>query len=274
MNKAGYKFYIFITIFVFIILFPFIWTFISALKPPIELYGEKALSFVIDNPTLENFKRIFTQRPFERYLLNSTLVALLTTIYCVAIASLAAYAIARLQFKGKTFILGLALAVSMFPQIITLGPIYNFMQTFGLRNSYSGLIIPYTTFALPLAIWILTAFFRTIPKGLEEAAKIDGASLFQILVRVIFPIALPGALTAAIIIFINTWNEFLFALTINSKENMMTVPVGIAMFQGEYTIPWGEISAATIVVTIPLVIFIMIFQKRIISGVTSGAIKE
>jgi multiple sugar transport system permease protein len=148
------------------------------------------------------------------------------------------------------------------------------MQTTGLTNSYLGLIIPYTTFALPLAIWNMTIFFRKIPFDLSEAAKMDGASILQTLFRVFFPLALPGIFTTAILVFIAAWNEFLFSLTINTQEKMKTVPVGIAMFQGQYTIPWGEISAASIIVTIPLVIMVLIFQRRIVSGLTSGAVKE
>lgn len=273
-KKAGPLLYIFLSIFVFLILFPFLWTLLASIKPAIDLFGERAFSVIVTNPTLENYERVFTQRPFLKYMWNSFVVAGLTTVYCVIFASFAAYAIARMNFKGKTIVLGLALAVSMFPQIATLSPIFMFMQSFGLRNTYTGLVIPYITFALPLAIWNLTAFFKRIPFDLEEAAKVDGATIMQTLRLIILPIALPGAFTTAIIVFITSWNEFLFALTINSQERMMTVPVGIAMFEGEYSIPWGEITAATIVVTIPIVILVLIFQRRIISGVTSGAVKE
>ena len=201
-------------------------------------------------------------------------MASLTTVYCVFVAAIAAYAIARLHFRGKTLVLGLFLMVSMFPQIATIAPIYLFMKSVNLTNSYLGLVIPYTTFALPLAVWNLTAFYRQIPYDLEEAAKVDGATVMQTFWKVIFPLAVPGTFTTAILVFIAAWNEFFFALTINTEETMKTVPVGIALFQGRYTIPWGEISAASVIVTIPLVIMVLIFQRRIISGITAGAVKE
>ncbi|NGQ97449.1 carbohydrate ABC transporter permease [Brevibacillus sp. SYP-B805] len=273
-KKAGPLFYLFLILFVFAIMFPFLWILIAALKPPAELFGERAFSAIIQHPTWENFRLVFTERPFGRYLLNSTIVASLTTLYAITIASFAAYAIAWLKFRGKTIVLGIVLAVSMFPQIATISPIFMFMQSTGLTNSYLGLIIPYTTIALPLAIWNLTVFFRKIPVDLGEAAKVDGATVWQTMVKVFFPLAMPGVFTTAILVFIAAWNEFLFALTINTKEMMKTVPVGIVMFQGQFTIPWGEISAASIIVTVPLIIMVLIFQKRIVSGLTSGAVKE
>jgi multiple sugar transport system permease protein len=273
-KKAGPLFYVFLVAFLFVVMFPFLWQLIASLKPPSELFGENAFNAIIQNPTLDNYQRVFTQRPFGTYLWNSFVVATLTTVFSIAIATFASYAIAWLNFRGKTIILGLVLAVSMFPQIATISPIFLFMQSTGLTNSWLGLIIPYTTFALPLAIWNLTIFFRKIPLDLSEAAKIDGASILQTLVRVFFPLAVPGVFTTAILVFIAAWNEFLFALTINTEEAMKTVPVGIAMFQGQYTLPWGEISAASIIVTIPLVVMVLIFQRRIVSGLTSGAVKE
>lgn len=248
--------------------------FLASIKPPTELYGDYAFQLFADHPTLENYIAAFTKHPFLRFIWNSFVVASLTTLYSIIIASFAAYAIARLKFRGKTLFLGILLAVSMFPQIATISPIFLFMQATGLRNTYLGLIIPYTTFAMPLSIWYLTTFFQKIPLELEEAAKIDGASIWQTFTKVLIPLVVPGLFTTAIIVFITAWHEFFFALTINTKQSMMTVPVGIAMFQGEFTFPWGEITAATIVVTIPIVLLVLIFQKRIVSGLTSGAVKE
>jgi multiple sugar transport system permease protein len=273
-KKAGPLFYIFLVIFVFIVMFPFIWVFLSSFKPPSQLFGDTAFQWFTNEPTMKSYVSVFFEHPFIRYLWNSTVVATVTTVYTVFIASFAAYAIARLHFPGKTVILGLVLSVSMFPQIATLSPIYIIIKNLGLTNSYTGLIIPYTTITLPLSIWLLVVFFRKIPLDLEEAAKIDGASLMQSYWRVIFPLAVPGIFTTAILVFIAAWNEFLFALTINTSEQYKTVPVGIAMFQGQFTIPWGEICAATVVVTIPLVVLVLLFQKRIVSGLTSGAVKE
>ncbi len=162
----------------------------------------------------------------------------------------------------------------MFPQIATISPIFLFMQATGLRNTYLGLIIPYTTFALPLSIWYMTTFFfKKIPYELEEAAKVDGASIMQTFRKILLPLAAPGLFTTAIIVFVDAWHEFFFSLTINTKESMMTVPVGIAMFQGEFTF-LGEISAATITVTVPVAILVLLFQRQIVSGLTSGAVKE
>ncbi|MGG1397230.1 carbohydrate ABC transporter permease [Bacillus salipaludis] len=273
-KKASPFFYVFLIGFVFVVMFPFLWMLISSVKPPSELFGDKAFTPYTTHPTLENYISVFAKHPFLHYLWNSTVVATVTTVYTIVVASFAAYAIARLQFKGKTVILGIVLSVSMFPQIATISPIYIFLKNVGLTNSYLGLIIPYTTFTLPLSIWILVTFFRKIPLDLEEAAKIDGASLMQTFWKVIMPLAVPGIFTTAILVFIAAWNEFLFALTINTDEKYKTVPIGIAMFQGQFTIPWGEIAAATVIVTIPLVIMVLVFQRRIVSGLTSGSVKE
>ncbi|WP_409288134.1 carbohydrate ABC transporter permease [Peribacillus sp. SCS-37] len=273
-KKPGPFFYLFLVIFVFFVMFPFLWMLISSVKPLSELFGEKAFTPFSANPTFQNYISVFVDYPFLRYLWNSLVVSTITTLYTVFVAAFAAYAIARLQFRGKTFILGIVLSVTMFPQIATISPIYIFLKNLGLTNSYLGLIIPYTTFTLPLSIWLLVTFFRKIPSDLEEAAKMDGASLMQTFWRVIMPLAVPGMFTTAILVFIAAWNEFLFALTINTEEKYKTVPVGIAMFQGQFTIPWGEIAAATVVVTVPLVIMVLIFQRRIVSGLTSGSVKE
>ncbi|KHD84620.1 carbohydrate ABC transporter permease [Heyndrickxia ginsengihumi] len=273
-KQTSFLFYILLIIFVFVVMFPFLWILCASLKPAIELFGSNAFTPFTKHPTIENYVSVFTNYPFLRYLWNSFVVSTITTLYTVFIASFAAYAIARLEFKGKTFILGLVLSVTMFPQIATLSPIYIFLKNLGLTNSYLGLIIPYTTITLPLSIWILVTFFRKIPLELEEAAKMDGASIIQTYFRIIFPLAAPGIFTTSILVFIAAWNEFLFALTINTEEKFKTVPVGIAMFQGQFTIPWGEIAAATVIVTVPLVILVLIFQRRIVSGLTSGSVKE
>jgi multiple sugar transport system permease protein len=273
-KRTGIIFYALVALLLVVLLFPLIWQFIASIKPPSELFGEEAFNFYTRQPSLENYKLVFTQRPFATYMWNSTVVATLTTLYCVLIASFAAYAIARLHFRGKSLVLGLVLAVSMFPQIATVAPIFMFMESTNLTNSWIGLVIPYTTFALPLAIWNLTTFYRKIPADLEEAAKIDGASVMQTFWKVFFPLAVPGTFTTAILVFIAAWNEFLFALTINTEEAMKTVPVGIALFQGQYTVPWGEIAAASVIVTVPLVVMVLLFQRRIIDGITSGAVKE
>jgi multiple sugar transport system permease protein len=264
-------FYIFIVLFIGIIVFPFYYDFITAIKLPIDIFGSfrlwpKKISF-------ESFRLVFVNRPFANFLWNSFVISSLTTIFSVTVACFTAYAVARLKFKGKSILLGLVLAVSMFPQISTISPIYMFMKVMNLRDTYAGLIIPYTTFALPLAIWNLSTFFKEIPFDLEEAAKIDGASPLQTFIKVILPLTAPGTFTTAILVFIAAWNEYLFALTINTKDIRKTVPVAISMFQAQYTVPWGEIAAATIIVTIPLIVMVLLFQRKIISGLTSGAVK-
>ncbi|WP_028778821.1 carbohydrate ABC transporter permease [Shimazuella kribbensis] len=269
-------FYLFVGLFLFAVLFPFFWQFITSIKPPAELFGKHAFSFYTTNPGLQSYINVFSdeKRPFLRYLWNSTVVSTITTAFSLIIASFTAYAIARLQFRGKNILLGVILAVSMFPQIATIAPVYLFLQQFDWTNSYFGLILPYTTFALPLAIWNLTTYYKQIPLELEESAKVDGASAFQRFYRIIVPLVLPGTFTTAILVFIAAWNEFLFALTINTEEMYKTIPVGIALFQGQFIIPWGDIAAATVIVTIPLIVLVLFFQRWIVAGLTSGAVKE
>jgi len=275
MNRqAGYSFYAATAIFVAAVMFPFVWIFLASVKAPAYLYGRYAFDVVVPEYTLDNYVSVFANHPFGRYLLNSFAVGLLTMTVTLGIASFASYAIARLHFPGKTLFLGVLLAISMFPQIATISPLFLFMQSAGLRNTYAGLVIPYTTYALPLAIWYMTTFFRNIPYELEEAAKMDGASALVVFYKVLVPLVSPGLFTTAIIVFVDAWHEFLFSLTMNTKESMMTVPVGIAMFQGEFTFPWGEISAAAVTVTVPIIVLVLLFQRRIISGLTSGAVKE
>jgi multiple sugar transport system permease protein len=228
--------------------------------------------------TLDNYKSLFEggfDSPLLRPLINSILIALIATLIAVTLASFAAYAIARLDFPGKAIVLGGALAVSMFPPISVVGPLFDMWRALGLYDTYPGLIIPYLTFALPLAIYILVAFFREIPWDLEEAAQVDGATPFQAFRRIIFPLAAPGVFTAAILVFIFAWNDFVFAISLTSSDASRTVPAAIAFFTGEsqFTSPTGNIAAAAVLVTIPIIIFVLIFQRRIVAGLTAGAVK-
>jgi multiple sugar transport system permease protein len=228
--------------------------------------------------TLENYKGLFEggwDSPLLRPLINSILIALIATLIAVTLASFAAYAIARLDFPGKAIVLGGALAVSMFPPISVVGPLFDMWRALGLYDTYPGLIIPYLTFALPLAIYILVAFFREIPWDLEEAAQVDGATPFQAFRRIILPLAAPGVFTAAILVFIFAWNDFVFAISLTSSNASRTVPAAIAFFTGEsqFTSPTGNIAAAAVLVTIPIIIFVLIFQRRIVAGLTAGAVK-
>jgi multiple sugar transport system permease protein len=228
--------------------------------------------------TFDNYSALFTggfDSPMLRPLINSILIALIATVIAVTLASFTAYAIARLTFPGKALVLGGALAISMFPPISVVGPLFDMWRSLGLYDTYPGLIIPYLTFALPLAIYILVAFFREIPWDLEEAAQVDGATPFQAFRRVILPLAAPGVFTAAILVFIFAWNDFVFAISLTSSNNSRTVPAAIAFFTGEsqFTSPTGNIAAAAVLVTIPIIIFVLIFQRRIVAGLTAGAVK-
>jgi trehalose/maltose transport system permease protein len=191
----------------------------------------------------------------------------------VTLGALAAYALARLQFRGKTAILGLVLAVSMFPQISVVSPLYLLLRELRLINTYSGLVLPYLTFAMPLAVWLLVGFFRQLPAELEEAAMVDGATRLQALQQVVLPIAAPGLAATAILTFLYSWNEFLFALSFTLGPERQTVPVAIALFRGRYQVPWGQILAGSIVATLPVAVVVLAFQRRIVQGLTAGAVK-
>lgn len=271
-KRAGFKFYLFLVLFMFLAMFPFIWVFLTSLKPPDEIFG--SFAWFSANADFSSYVSALSTRPLLIYMLNSFVVSTLTTILAIAFASFTAYAVARLPIRFKGTILGLVLAASMFPQIAILSPIFNFVTDIGLRNSYMGLVIPYITVSLPLAIWILATFFKKIPVELEESAKLDGATPFQTFRKIIFPLAAPGVFTTGILVFIAAWNEYLFALTINTADRWRTIPVGISFYQSQYSIPWGDITAATVIVTIPIVIIVLIFQRRIVAGLTSGSVKE
>lgn len=250
---------------------PYLWQFITSLKPSEEL---ASLPPVL--PTrleLSHYPSVFQEQPFGRIMLNSLAVASLTTLFCISIGSFTSYALAKLRFRGKAIILALILSISMFPPIAIVSPLYIIIRALGLRDTYAALIFPYSTFALPLSIWILTNFFREIPDDLVRAAKVDGCTPLQVLYKVILPLALPGVATAAILVFIFSWNEFLFALSFTATKASRTIPVGIALFPGVHEVPWGEMAAASIIVTLPLVIMVLVFQRRIVSGLTAGSVK-
>jgi multiple sugar transport system permease protein len=253
-------------------LVPVLWIIFLSLKTP-----ESATdgSFIPHHWTLSNYSDIFHQDVFTSALRNSIGIGLISTCLAVALASAAAYAIARLNFPGKRAILAASLAVVMFPQISLVGPLYNLWRQIGLYDTWPGLIIPYMTFALPLSIYTLSAFFREIPWELEQAAEVDGATPFQAFRRVIAPLATPGIVTTFIIVFIICWNDFIFAISLTSTNAAQTVPAAIAQFPGvsQFTQPIGDIAAAAVVVTIPVMILVLLFQRRIVSGLTAGAVK-
>lgn len=260
-----------ILVLVVAIAFPLYWTLISSLTPESKLL--EPAQFVPSDTTSSHYSGLFSDRDFFTPIKSSLIVAGTTTIFCVTIGSLCAYALARLQFAGKTAILAFILAVSMFPQITIVTPLYMLLRGLGLINTYPGLILPYLTFAMPLTVWLLVGFFQQLPRELEEAAMMDGASRLRTFGEVILPLALPGLATTAIITFIYCWNEFLFALSFTVGPDRQTVPVSIALFRGQYQVPWGQILAGTVVATAPVALLVLIFQRRIVRGLTAGAVK-
>jgi multiple sugar transport system permease protein len=253
-------------------LFPFYWLLNVSLKTGADLSSS---SLIPPNPTLDNYSSIFRNDDFTNGLKNSTIVAFSVTILALTFGSFAAYALARLKMRGKFLVLGIVLSVTTFPQIAIAAPLFKLWTDISLYNTRIGLIIPYLTFALPLAIYILTSFFKEIPKDLEEAALVDGATHFQAFRKVVVPLAAPGLATAGILTFIAAWNEFLLATTLTSSKSARTVPAAIAFFTGstEFEQPLGTISAASVVISIPLIILVLLFQKRIVAGLTAGAVK-
>ncbi|AFM23989.1 ABC-type sugar transport system, permease component [Desulfomonile tiedjei DSM 6799] len=257
---------------IFVSVAPFLWFGLLAFKPYIDITAVPPRIFP-SHFSLEAMSSAIYKHDLFHYLKNSVIVAGTTTVLSVVIGTLAAYPLARISIKYKRTILLVILAAGMFPQIAIAGPIWRLLRDLGWLNTYHGLILPYLAFSLPITVWILAIFFSELPRELEEAAKIDGADLFQILRKIIVPLAAPGIFTAAILSFIACWNEFFFALLIMTRSDFQTLPVGIALFPGEHTMPWGEIAAASLVTTLPLVVFTLFFQKRIIAGLTSGAVK-
>jgi multiple sugar transport system permease protein len=253
-------------------LFPFYWLVNLSLKTGDDLGGN---SLYPPHPTLKNYKSIFQNGDFTRSLLNSAIVSIVTTTLAIVIGSFCAYALARLRFKGKFYILALVLSITTFPAIAIAAPLFRLWTDIGIYNTLIGLIIPNLTFALPLAIYILLSFFKEIPKDLEEAALVDGATYFQAFRKVVVPLAAPGLATAGILTFIGVWNEFLFAITLTSSSSARTVPAAIAFFTGstQFELPLGTISAASVVISIPLIFLVLFFQKRIVAGLTAGAVK-
>ena len=223
---------------------------------------------------LEHYRALFAEREFWTPVRNSLIVALSTTVFCVALGALAAYALARLEFRGRRGLAALVLAVSVFPQISVVSPLYLGLRALGLINTYPGLVLPYFTFAMPLVIWLLTGYFRQLPRDLEAAAMVDGASRLRTLWEIVLPLAMPGLATTAILTFIYCWNEFLFALSFTTGPERQTVPVAVALFRGQHQIPWGQILAATIVSTLPVVLLVLMFQRRIVRGLTAGSIAD
>jgi multiple sugar transport system permease protein len=261
-----------ILIVLFYALIPVVWIASLSVKPVDKLTDRKFFSGEI---SFDNYKSIFEDDTFLAALVNSIGIALIATLISIFLAAMAAYALSRLDFAGKTVILSGALAVAMFPPISIVGSLFDMWRSIGLYDTWAGLIIPYMTFTLPLAIYTLSAFFREIPWELEQAAQVDGATPFQAFRKVIVPLAAPGVFTAAILVFIFAWNDFIFANTLTSTDEARTVPAALAFFTGgsQFEQPIGAISAAAVVVTVPIIVMVLIFQRRIVAGLTAGAVK-
>lgn len=248
---------------------PFLWQALASVRPEAELTQlalPSALSF-------DSYRAVFRDHPFGQVLLNSLVVASATTLLCLALGSSAAFALAKIPIRGRSWLLYGALAASMFPPIATVSPLFLIVRALGLRDRYAGLVLPYTTFGLPLTLWLLTSFFREMPEDLYRAARVDGCTPFQAFRRVLLPLSAPGLATTAILVFVASWNEFLYALTFTSSPDRRTVPVAISLFAGEHVEPWAQIAAASVISTLPLVIAVLVFQRRITAGLTAGAVK-
>jgi multiple sugar transport system permease protein len=251
---------------------PIVWMLSLSLKAGGDIFNKK---FFPTSPSLDNYRTVFKTDLFTSALRNSIGISLLSTIIGVVVAMFAAYAIARLDFPGKRLILSTALAIAMFPTVALVGPLFNLWRAVGLFDTWPGLIIPYISFALPLSIWTLSAFFREIPWEMEQAAQVDGATPWQAFRKVIVPLAAPGVFTTAILAFFACWNDFVFGVSLTSTNNARPVPAALAFFTGasQFQQPTAAIAAAAVVVTIPVVIVTLLFQRRIVAGLTSGAVK-
>ncbi len=279
-------FWLVILLIIFYTLFPFYWAVVTSLKPRAELFATPVALYPV-NPTLEHYAVALSAPFFRQGLLNSVIVSLTTVILALIIGSVTAYALGRLHFRGRNLVLYTTLALTTFPQIAILPSLFTMVRNpcviFGgdcpqasVYNTYWALIIPYLTFTLPFTVWVLSNFFKTLPAELEQAAYVDGASPLQTFYMVLLPLSMPGLVTTGLLAFISAWNEFLFALTFTIDYRARTVPVAIATFSGgpgSFEIPWGDIMAASVVVTVPLIVLVLIFQRRILAGLTAGAVK-
>ncbi len=256
------------------VLFPFYWMLVNSLKQPSELFVTP-VTYLPRQVTFANYLRVLASQPFARSIVNSLVVASGTTLLALAVGILAAYALARYRFAGRQAVLYTILGMSTFPQVAILGGLFLLTRALHLFNTYWALILSYTIFTLPFAVWVLAGFIREIPVEMDEAALVDGATPAQILGRVILPVILPGIVATGLLSFINAWNEFLYALTLTIDSRARTVPVAIALFSGqsEHELPWGQITAASALVSLPLMALALVFQRRITQGLTAGSVK-
>lgn len=267
-------FWIIVLFIAFYTLFPFYWAIVSSLTPASMLFATPVRYFP-STPTLDAYRTVFTTPAFLFALKNSAIVAGSTVILSLVIGSFGAYALGRLQFRGKSLIMYTVLSMTMFPAIAILGSLFTMIRALGIYNTPWALILTYMTFSLPFTIWVLSNFFKSLPAELEQAAYVDGATSFQTFWMILLPLTAPGLVTTGLLAFISAWNEFLYALTFTVGDKTRTVPVAIALFSGDqdFEIPWGDIMAAAVVVTVPLVVLVLIFQQRLVEGLTAGAVK-
>lgn len=270
-KKGNFLLGTYVILVVWFSLFPFFWFLLTSLKSPLEVTASPPTWWPTFN--LDLYRSAIRTYGLFHFIKNSLIVAGLVTPITLSLATLAGYSLARLRLPHRGWIMGGLLLVSMFPQISIAGPVWSILRRLNWLNTYQGLIIPYVTLTLPLAVWILASFFKELPPDLEDAARVDGCSRFQTLLRIMVPLSLPGVSTAAILVFIYAWNEFFFALLVMTERAYQTLPVGIALFQGQYTVPWGEIAAASVVASVPLVLMVLLFQRKIVSGLSAGAVK-
>ncbi|MBV9547620.1 MAG: carbohydrate ABC transporter permease [Chloroflexi bacterium] len=269
-------FYLMLVVIAVYIVFPFYWALRSSITPDNALFSTP-IQYWPTAPTMSNYQLVFGNDNFLKALANSTIVAISVTLLSLVIGVMGSYALGRFRFTGRLPVMYLILSMTMFPQIAVLGALFQRVSQFGLYNQLSALIITYLIFTLPFTVWVLTSFFEQMPKDLEEAAYVDGASPIQTMYMVMLPLVAPGLVTTGLLAFIGAWNEFLFALSFIQTPDKMTVPLALVNFAtstaGGFEIPWGQINAATIVVTVPLIVLTLIFQRRILAGLTAGAVK-
>ncbi|WP_445620528.1 carbohydrate ABC transporter permease [Kushneria sp. Sum13] len=265
-------FWALVAVLVLYAVFPFYYAVVTSLKPSSELFE---VSYWVDSIDFSNYATVLSQPTFLAAIRNSVLVAISVVIIALLLGLTAAWALGRVRFRGRTMVMMIVLGVSMFPQVAVLSGLFEVIRTLDLYNSPGGLILSYTIFTLPFTVWILTTFMRQLPDELEEAAIVDGASPWVTLTKVFMPLLWPAMVTTGLLAFIAAWNEFLFALTFTLTDTQRTVPVAIALISGgsQYELPWGPIMAASVIVTVPLVVLVVIFQRRIVSGLTAGAVK-
>ena len=265
-------YYLLMLVIILYTVFPFYWAIVSSLRSGQDLFST---DLIPTSPAWGNYLAVFREQPFGRNILNSLFVAISTVVLSLSLAVAASYALGRIQFRGRTLLLLTILGVSMFPQIAVLSGMFELVTWLGIYNNLLALTLSYMIFTLPFTVWVLTTFMRDLPKEIEEAAIVDGATPFTIVTKVFLPLMGPALATTGLLAFIAAWNEFLFALTFTLSTEMRTVPVAIALISGAsaHELPWGNIMAASVVVTVPLIVLVLIFQRRIVSGLTAGAVK-